>query len=275
MYVLGQVTVEPVLLTYMMSTFMTIPLLQQLAFKKICHEIFDAEACKNLTKSQDNKVHAETSQWILYHSIAFTIPSIMSSLVMGSWSDKIGRRFPLALPLIGAIIQAVGTMINVAFMSLNVDFLLIGISLSGFCGGFGTLLLSVFSYIADITDKGNRTPRLAILESMIFLGGTFGGLIGGVLIDQSGFMVAFGLTASLNLLNFLYVCFILRESFFPPPLEGKWALVAVHQHLRKLGSALIRERPQGNRLSLMVLLGTFTILNLGKVNHLFCTVLYI
>ena len=149
-------------------------------------------------------------------------------------------------------------------MSLNVDFLLIGISLSGCFGGFATLLLSVFSYIADITDKGNRTLRVAILESMIFLGGTFGELIGGVLIDHSGFMVAFGLTVALNLLTLLYVCFILRESYYPPPLQGKWALVAVHQHLRKVGSALVRERPQGNRLSLMALLGAFSILLLGK-----------
>ena len=262
-----QITVEPVLFTFMLSMFMTFPLLQQLAFKKICQNDFGTDACKNLTKANEDTVQSKTSHWILYQSLAFTLPSILSSLIFGSWSDKVGRKFTLVLPLIGAVLQAVNSLLNVAYMSLDVNFLIIGVFLGGCFGGFATLLLSVFSYMADITDKASRTLRVGILESMIFLGGTVGELIGGVLVDHSGYMAAFGLAVSLNALAIIYTCFVLRESYSPQEVqERNWVLLALPNHLKKVFHAVIKERPQHKRLSLFLLLGVFTIIILSMLN---------
>ena len=250
-----KITVEPVLFFYMLCTFMSIQLVQQLAFNKICQEKYDAETCQNLTKAQEDFVHEETSKWILYQSVSLTVPSVAASLILGSWSDTVGRKTVLVLPSVGSVLLYINYMLNVWYFSLDVNFILIGVCISGFFGGFATTLLGVFSYISDITDKSQRTLRVAILESMIFLGGTVGNLVGGVLVEHQGFMAAFGLCLGLNVIVILYVSLILPESYCPEQdQEGNWALVAVHNHLKACFRVLAKQRPQHQRLNLLVIL---------------------
>ena len=262
MAVFRKITVEPVLFFYMLCTIMSIPLVQQLAFNKICQDKYDAEICKNLTKSREDFVHARTSKWILYQSVSQAVPSIAASLILGSWSDRVGRKTVLILPSVGSVLLYINYMLNVKFFSLDVNFILIGVCISGFFGGFATTLLGVFSYISDITDKSQRTLRVAILESMIFLGGTVGNLIGGVLVEHEGFMAAFGLCLGLSAIVILYVSLILPESYFPEgDQEGNCALVAVHNHLKACFRVLAKQRPQHQRLNLLVVMfGIFSLI---------------
>ena len=248
------ITVEPVIFFYMMCRFMLNPLSQQLALKKICHQEYGDEICKNLTKSQEDFVHQKTSKWILYQSVAWTLPSIFASLILGSWSDKVGRKVILILPSVGSVLLYVNYVLNVAFFSLHVNYLLIGVCVSGFFGGFATILLGVFSYISDITDKSQRTIRVAVLESMIFMGGTAGSLIGGILLDHDGFIPAFGLCLGLTVLTILYISFVLPESYFPQGNQGKRPLVAMHNHLKAAFQVLTKQRAQHKRLNLLVIL---------------------
>ena len=250
-----KITVEPVLFSYMMCLFMSYPLIQQLAFKKICHEKYNGEICKNLTKPQEIYVQQKTSKWILYQSVALTLPSIFASLLLGSWSDKVGRKVILILPSVGSVLLYINYIMNAAFFSLNVNYIIIGVSISAVFGGFATTLLGVFSYISDITDKSQRTTRVAVLESMIFLGGTAGNLVGGVLVEHHGFMPAFGLCLALNVLIILYVSLVLPESYYPQQdQEGNWALLAVHNHLKASIAVLTKTRPKHQRLNLLVIL---------------------
>lgn len=252
---LRKITVEPVLLFYMLCFFMSFPLLQQLAFKKICLGKYGHETCKNLTKSQEDFVQGHTSKWILYQSISLTVPSVCSSLIFGSWSDKVGRKLFLVLPSVGGALLYVNHMLNSAFMSLDVNFLLIGVFISGLFGGFATTLLGVFSYISDITDKSERTLRIAVLESMIFLGATIGHLISGVLVDHGGFMVAFGLCLAVSVFVLIYVYFVLPESYSSlENHERNWALAAVHNHLIASFQFLIKQRPQHQRRNMLVVM---------------------
>ena len=250
-----RITVEPVLFFYMLCNLMSLPLLQQLAFKKICLSKFDDAICKNLTKTQEEFVHQKTSKWILYQSVCLTLPSIFASLIFGSWSDKVGRKVILILPSVGSILLYINYILNAVYLSLDVNFLLVGVCISALFGGFATTLLGVFSYISDITDKSQRTLRVAVLESMIFLGGTVGNLIGGVLVDHGGFGAAFGLCLALNVLIILYITFILPESFYPQEnQEGNWALVAVHNHLKASFQVLTKRRPKHQRLNMLVII---------------------
>ncbi|XP_073249135.1 lysosomal proton-coupled steroid conjugate and bile acid symporter SLC46A3-like isoform X2 [Porites lutea] len=262
-----KITVEPVLFSYMMCLFMSYPLIQQLAFKKICHEKYNGEICKNLTKSQEIYVQQKTSKWILYQSVALTLPSIFASLLLGSWSDKVGRKVILILPSVGSVLLYINYIMNAAFFSLNVNYIIIGVSISALFGGFATTLLGVFSYISDITDKSQRTTRVAVLESMIFLGGTAGNLVGGVLVEHHGFMPAFGLCLALNVLIILYVSLVLPESYYPQQdQEGNWALLAVHNHLKASIAVLTKTRPKHQRLNLLVIL--FGILSFTLISGL-------
>jgi len=94
---------------------------------------------------------------------------------------------------------------------------------------------------------------------MVFLGGTVGNFIGGVLVDNGGFIPAFGLCLALNVLIILYVSLLLPESYFPQGDQGgNWALAAVHNHLKASFQVLTKCRAQHKRLNLLVI--TFGIL---------------
>ena len=268
--ILRQITVEPVLFTYMFCIFLSFPVLQQLAFKKICHENFNETVCTNIRHkdftTQNEQVASATSQWILYQSIGLAIPSIFASLVFGSWSDRVGRRIVMILPPVGGLLLNINYLLNVHFFLLNVNYLLFGIIISGFFGGFATVLLSVFAYISDISSKTERTLRVGLLEAMLFFGATISNLVGGVLLEYSGFMAPFGLALALNICIMLYICFILQESYHPPDrYEGGWSLIVLHEHFKNGVDVICKKRSGSNRLHLNILLFiVFTINLLGK-----------
>lgn len=267
------ISVEPVLFVYMFCLFLSFPVLQQLTFKKICLKKFNGTICSNLHlqgfKTQNEQVASGTSQWILYQSIALAVPSIFASLVYGSWSDRVGRRMVMILPPVGNVLLNINYLLNVHFFSLDVNYLLIGIIISGFFGGFATVILSVFAYISDISSKTDRTLRVGLLESMIFFGATAGNLIGGVILQYSGFMAAFGLALALNICMILYICFILQESYHPPDrYAGGWSLVMVHEHFKKGVDVIVKRRPNSDRLHLVVLLFIVFAFNIiGKTSN--------
>ncbi|XP_031554603.1 solute carrier family 46 member 3-like [Actinia tenebrosa] len=248
------ITVEPVLFLYMFCTFMSFPLLQQLAYRKICQEKLNETSCENLTKTQRDGVQEDTSNWMVYQSVALGVPSIAASLVYGSWSDSVGRKFIMILPPIGNALMNINYLLNVHFFQVNVNYLLIGIVISGFFGGYATVLSSVFSYIADVSDKSSRTLRISILESMVFLGASGGEMVAGVLLDSSGFMAAFGLALAINVCIILYVSLWLRESYFPTDQVHANPLIKLHSHIKNVLTVLFKARDEDQRLYLLVVL---------------------
>ena len=171
----------------------------------------------------------------------------------------------MILPVVGICIESMSAVVNVHYIDAGPEYLLIGGTLSGFCGGFSTLLLVVFAYVADITKSSNRTWRISLLESMIFLGGTIGELISGVLIDNLGFMAPYIFTLSLNVSAIIYVLVFLHESYIP---EKQYSIRDLFSCLNNLGSirVLTRVRSNHNRLYLLLLTCVgFTVPVIGKI----------
>ena len=114
----------------------------------------------------------------MYINVAHSVPALFSTLFFGSWSDKIGRRPVMFLPLIGDLVQAVWFLMNAIFLSAPVWYLLIGKVVSGLLGSYASLLMAVFAYVSDTSDNNNRTPRVTLLESMLYLGSVASHLTG-------------------------------------------------------------------------------------------------
>ncbi|CAB3983511.1 solute carrier family 46 member 3-like [Paramuricea clavata] len=255
-----QVTVEPVLFVFMLCTFLKDPVNQQLIFRKTCIQLynesfcadnFTRKACGKSLSEQENAIQKSSSEWIFYNSVAYSVPSIISSLLLGSWSDKFGRKVAILLPLIGLSIEAISSILNAHFYDASPVYLLYGNILSGIFGGFSTILMALFSYMADITkDKSNRTLRIGLLESMTFVGGATGELISGVLIEKLGFMAPFITILSLITIIIFYILFVLKESYFPNQQSRFFSLDTFHGSLK----VWIKHRPQNNRIHLLLLL---------------------
>ena len=99
-------------------------------------------------------------------------------ILLGSWSDRAGRRLVLIIPSLGLAVQA-SIYLIVMYMKLPVAWFLLGRICSGLSGDFNAILAGCFAYVADTSDRRSRTFRVAILEACLGLAGMFASIIGG------------------------------------------------------------------------------------------------
>lgn len=191
----------------------------------MCQELLKNDTiCTNPEHHKDDEeVQATASYILLLFSATLSLISIPPAIMLGSWSDRAGRRWVMALPsmlclLSGGLLLAIDLLEN-----LSVYWTLMAAALAGLTGGHVSIFLSSFSYLADLTvgSSSSRTLRMAVAESMIFVGGTTGFLLGGFLEQEYGLKAAFGAYISCHVLAVLYIALWLRD-----PATGKIARIA-------------------------------------------------
>jgi len=206
--------VEPVLLMFMLGSFISYPVLQQLIYSMICG---DTKGCENGSRNDTNShcgksndveqhVQTTTSHWLLYINIANGIPSILSALVTGGASDHIGRKILIVIASAGGTINVI-VILMTYYAELPKYVFLFGALISGCMGGFAVVNLAVYSYMADICSIQDRTRRFGILESMTYIGGSLGGLIGGLWLKGGSYVQPFYAVAVLYIAVF-FACII-------------------------------------------------------------------
>ena len=141
-------------------------------------------------QTKEDQIQREASKWIMYTNIAMAIPSIITTLVFGAWSDSVNRKYPIMLSLIGLFISNLFHML----ISFNVDkypleIFLVPNIIFGLFGASSTIFSSIFSYISHSTNKNSRILRLAFSESCIMIGGAIGFAASGIIIQKLGFYV--------------------------------------------------------------------------------------
>uniref|UniRef100_A0A671MSQ9 Zgc:174356 n=1 Tax=Sinocyclocheilus anshuiensis TaxID=1608454 RepID=A0A671MSQ9_9TELE len=139
-------------------------------------------------------VQTTASYILLLFNATLSLVSIPPAIMLGSWSDRAGRRWVLALPSVLSLLSG-GLLLAVDLLeNISVYWTLIAAALTGLTGGHVFIFLSSFSYLADLTmgSCSSRTLRMAVAESMIFVGGTVGFLLDGFLEQEFGLQAAFG-----------------------------------------------------------------------------------
>ena len=133
----------------------------------------------------------------------FAIMQFLFAPVLGTLSDKYGRRPVLLLALFG-----LGVDFLIHAVAPNLFWLFAGRILAGI---FGASFTVATAYIADISPPEKKAQNFGIMGAAFGLGFIIGPLIGGV-CAQWGVRVPFYVAASLSFLNFIYGYFILPES---------------------------------------------------------------
>ena len=140
---------------------------------------------------------------------------LIFSPVLGSLSDKYGRRPVLLLSIIGT-----GIGFLVLGFATTVFMLFVGRILDGITGGN---ISTAQAYIADITTTENRAKGMGLIGAAFGLGFIFGPAIGGIL-SQWGIHVPFFFAAALCFANAVLLYFTLPETVtatirqkHPPP----------------------------------------------------------
>ncbi len=173
--------------------------------------------------------------WLMFW---FAIMQFVMSPILGSLSDRYGRRPVLLLSLFGFGLD----FLLLAFAP-TLSWLFAGRIIAGIMGASFT---TASAYIADISTDDNRSKNFGMLGAAFGLGFIIGPGVGG-LLAQWGVRVPFIACAILSLLNWLYGYFILPESLPSDrrrPFEWKranpiGAFINIAKHKSILGYLLV------------------------------------
>jgi DHA1 family tetracycline resistance protein-like MFS transporter len=151
--------------------------------------------------------HAENvAPYIGVMTALYAFMQFIFAPVLGSLSDRLGRRPVLLISLAGAAI-------NYLFLAFapNLGLLLLGRAIAGLTGANTSVAAA---YITDISPEDKRARRFGLLNAMFGIGFIIGPVLGGLLGDY-WVRLPFIAAAALNGCNLLLALFNLPESRIP------------------------------------------------------------
>ena len=227
------IIIEPVIFLYAAFSLTMVPMSEQFVYMKMAEKygVDPLVATKgnssqlgpcgntsgpNSTFQIIQTIQEDSSQWLLYLSVAVSVPSIFSIIFIGTYSDVGGRKIAILLPSIGGMLKAIVFLI-VIYLNLDVEFLLIGYVLDGLSGSQMCLYMAGFAYIADVTTEKDRSFRITVLEATIGIAAATCQVGVGYWIRLTGFFQPFIFILVLAVLNMIYVIFFVPETIKRTP----------------------------------------------------------
>ncbi|XP_061704889.1 probable peptidoglycan muropeptide transporter SLC46 isoform X1 [Cydia pomonella] len=217
------ITVEPILACYVMPSVLSALATQNLYLEKACRVNlgFEDHVCDALTRRETaNYTFEEEAVQTLVASVAGWKTVLQSFLpcgiliFLGAYSDRVGqRKFCMLLPIIGEFLTSVGLIVNTFFFyQLPVEVAAVTEAIfPALTGGWVTMFMGVFSYIADVTTEDQRTLRIGVVNLFYSLGVPVGAALSGILVRKIGLYGVFSLSATLYILSFMYGFFRIKE----------------------------------------------------------------
>jgi len=157
----------------------------------------------NLIKQMAGGSTAEALHYVLIFSTTWAIMQFVASPVIGSLSDRFGRRPVLLISIFG-----LGCDYVIMAIAPNLQILFIGRLISGItAASFSTAA----AYIADITPPEKRAQNFGLIGAAFGVGFVVGPALAGVLggVDPR---LPFWVAAGLAMVNWLFGLFVLPES---------------------------------------------------------------
>lgn len=147
---------------------------------------------------------AEAARWGGVLSLSFAVMQFIMMPVMGSLSDRYGRR-PVILGSLAAyaldfLLMALAPSLAVLFVARIL------------AGAFAATFSTANAYIADISPPEKRAANFGLMGAAFGLGFIIGPALGGLLGDEFGHRAPFFAVAGLGMINFIYGWFFLPET---------------------------------------------------------------
>ncbi|GFO45139.1 proton-coupled folate transporter-like [Plakobranchus ocellatus] len=163
-------------------------------------------------KSDLLQAQAKTARFGVWTMLCALIPSLFTNILLGVFSDQIGRRLIFIAPMAGNVIRVAITC-AVALWDLNVHYILIGSFINGVSGDFGAFFMAMFVYTADNTSKGNNRSLLMVFaQAMNFICYYLTLLASGYYIEAEGYVWPMVTGLGALFLSFVLCLFFIRET---------------------------------------------------------------
>ncbi|XP_071520554.1 probable peptidoglycan muropeptide transporter SLC46 [Panulirus ornatus] len=213
------VTVEPLMLLDGLAFSNMHVYIENLQMDRVCRVSsgFSQQVCDNLRSEPAASVHVQQrySVFALYNGIIAAALPLFFILFMGAWSDKYGRKVPLVAVQVGHVLHAAGYLLASLAPWWPAEVLLLVTLLDTLGGGTVSFLTAANSYIGDVSSEESRTSRVGLANSIWFLGGPAGTLMGTYIYSQGGYLPLFATSLTLSVMAVVYVVVFLPESHGP------------------------------------------------------------
>ncbi|VVC29234.1 Hypothetical protein CINCED_3A024610 [Cinara cedri] len=229
-YVFQNITVEPLLAFFQVSSVLSALTTQNLNLKKACRVNLqmDDEVCfglenKNISSfvTEEVQVQQAVADMLIWQTvIQSSIPCVLV-IFIGSWSDRNRKRKPCMLvPVLGELMRNAGLLLCVFYfyeLPMEVAGLVESVPTS-LTGGLTVLYLAAFSYMGDISSIKNRTLRVGLMNLFFGAAWPIGAALSGILFQKYGFLGVYYISTVLYLLAGLYGLVRIKEN--PGPAVG-------------------------------------------------------
>ncbi|KAI1292498.1 Proton-coupled folate transporter [Halotydeus destructor] len=192
--------VEPFLFLLMLSLHLKSSIFTQFVQDKTCmlNLGLSLEQCFNISTSgyegvegNKNYIIETSNNYHVYVEILKTVPGVVASLFVGSWSDKVlsGRKWMMMIGAFGIFIDSLIGLLNLVYFDLPTPFLLLTNIPSAMLGGFSVAYTAIYSYAAVNTLPQYRAFRFTLLEVSLLIGLPISKLIVGQLLDSQPWII--------------------------------------------------------------------------------------
>lgn len=218
-YIYNHITLEPLVACFVLPSMLLMLGVQNLNLEKacrvnlnynetICDALHNRETANySMEEIEIQKLVARMTGWKMALTSAF--PCLLI-LFFGSWSDRHGKRKPcIMIPLVGQILMAFSLLLCVYFDRTPIEVaIFVEVffpCITGICdirfirydnklnnyylkmffnvsGSHFTMMVGIFSYMADITKESERTVRIGIISLTYSVGVPFGMASSGILL---------------------------------------------------------------------------------------------
>lgn len=166
----------------------------------------------NTVYQTENRATKKASTWNVYYALASGVPAVISNMILGSYTDAFGRKFLLAIGIIGTCCRLSVAACTIYFEA-SLVYILIACFIEGCTGQYATTLQAALAYIADITKPGRaRILGIIFVEFVIGIGLSSATLTEGYLVEWKGYMFTFLTMAAVLLLLLAFMLLVLPET---------------------------------------------------------------
>ena len=250
------ITVEPAIILYNLAFSASTPLqIQYINYRlsqdiglngtNVTHNSSDRCELNENEQEQQAAVQAAGATYLTLMTLSSVVPCLLTTLLIGAYSDKAGRKYGLVPALSGEIFRIFVSVLVTAFQWPLPVFCL-ALFAQGIMGGTGSFLMTCYSYMADVTTPSSRGFRIFIIELCMGLGQIVSQIALGEAIAAMGYMYPFIIILGVQILNLVYIIFILPETLYKLPNTTLFSCDNYKQTFRLYFSLSMR----GKRLSL-------------------------
>lgn len=278
---------EPGLFLLYFAFNLTNAILQNQLLKQMCLQLgYNTSICSNLntdnvTRAVEEEVQPHVaninSSILLLNSV---IPAVYS-LLLGSWTDKFGRKKVLMMSFTGYT-TTLGLITMFSYISDHVKplspwYYAVAEIPMCFMGGWPTLDIAVCCYVTDLSDEKNRSFRLGTITFLNFLSNFTAYFSSSFILQASNASIVFVISFSCATVAFIYTIFIVDESIQVTKdvsATGQVLEIFSIKRIKEIFATLFKKRELRERsmlwcLMTIVTLAVFTMHGNGTVNYLF------